>query len=67
MCTYDGSPRYIHSHSSLSDRNTYIPRLEDHMRSLPYCHMIHKDFWSDQVPSLARTDLKRRTVEFIYL
>ena len=29
------------------------------MRSLLCSHMIHKDFLSDQVPSLARTDLKK--------
>ena len=59
LCTYDDNHWYIHSHNNLPGKNTYIPHLEDHMRSLLCSHMIHKDFLSDQVPSLARTDLKK--------
>lgn len=61
MCTYDDSPRYIHSHNNLSGKNTYIPRSEDHMRSRLYYHMIRKDFSSGQVPNLVRKDLMIRT------
>lgn len=59
MQTYHDSRWCIHFHKNLGSRSTYIPHLEVRMRNLLKCHMNHKDFLSDQVPSPSRTDLYR--------